>query len=90
MEKHLQRNCQMEGLDRLGLNREEQKMLKILSLQNNKPIRLGSIAMSMGTLPRNISQTIEPYLFKSGLITKTDKGRIITPKGNEHIKNNSI
>ncbi len=29
LEKHLQRNCQMEGLDNLGLNREEQKLLKM-------------------------------------------------------------
>ena len=90
LEKHLQRNCHMEGLDNLGLNREEQKLLKILSKQNNQPLRLGTIAMSMGTLPRNLSQTIEPYLFRAGLITKDDKGRIITPKGFEHIKNNSI
>ena len=90
LEKHLKRNCQMEGLDRLGLNREEQKMLKILSIQNNQPVRLGTIAMQMGTLPRNLSQTIEPFLFRAGLITKDDKGRIITPKGHEHIKNNSI
>ena len=64
-------------------------MLKILSKQN-KPLRLGTIAMNMGTLPRNLSQTIEPYLFRASLITKDDKGRIITPKGYLHIKNNSI
>ncbi len=89
LEKHLQRNCQMEGLDNLGLNREEQKLLKTLA-RHNKPLRLGTIAMSMGTLPRNLSQTIEPYLFRAGLITKDDKGRILTPKGLEHIKNNTI
>jgi len=88
LEKHLQRNCQMEGLDNLGLNREEQKLLKILYRQNNKPLRLGTIAMSMGTLPRNLSQTIEPYLFRAGLITKDDKGRMLTPAGYQHIKNN--
>ena len=88
LEQHLKRNCQMEGLDNLGLNREEQKLLKILYRQNNQPIRLGTIAMSMGTLPRNLSQTIEPYLFRAGLITKDDKGRMLTPKGFEHIKNN--
>ena len=90
LEQHLQRNCQMECLDSLGLNREEQKLLKILYKQNNKPLRVGTIAMTMGTLSRNLTQTIEPYLFRSGLITKDDKGRIITPKGYEHIKNNSI
>ncbi len=88
LEKHLQRNCQMEGLDSLGLNREEQNLLKILYRQNNKPLRLGTLAMSMGTLSRNLSQTIEPYLFRAGLITKDDKGRMLTPAGYQHIKNN--
>ena len=89
LEKHLKRNCQMEGLDKIGLNKEEQNLLKILA-KHNKPLRLGTIAMNMGTLPKNLSQTIEPYLFRAGLITKDDKGRIITPKGYEHIKSNPI
>ncbi len=36
-------------------------MLKVLSKQNNQPIRLGTLAMSMGTLPNNLSQTIDRY-----------------------------
>ena len=66
-----------------------EELVKILA-NHNKPLRLGTIAMSMGTLPKNLSQTIEPYLFRAGLITKDDKGRIITPKGYRHIKNNPI
>jgi Holliday junction DNA helicase RuvB len=80
----------MEGLDNLGLNREEQKLLAILAQEKGKPVRLNSLAMMMGTLPRNISQTIEPYLFRAGLITKDDKGRTITPKGYKHIMTNSM
>lgn len=87
--KHLERSCSMLELDSIGLNNEERKYLHILSQYNNQ-VRLGTIAMSMGTLPRNLSQTIEPYLFRAGLITKDDKGRMLTPKGYEHIKNNII
>ena len=71
-------------------NKEEQTLLRILYRQNNTPTRLGTLAMSMGTLPKNLSQTIEPYLFRAGLLTKDDKGRMLTPKGYEHIKNKSI
>jgi len=88
--KHLEANCKMEGLDCLGLNREERKLLRILSEQNNKPLRLGTLAMTMGTLSKNLTDTIEPYLFRAGLITKDDKGRMLTPKGHEHIMNNPM
>lgn len=90
LEKHLQRNCQMEGLDNLGLNREEQALLRILFQQNGEPLRLGAIAMRMGTLPKNLTQAIEPYLFRAGLLTKDDKGRMLTPKGYDHIESKSI
>jgi len=85
LKKHLEKNCRMEGLDSLGLNREEQALLRFLA-ESNIPVRLGTLAMSMGTLPINLSKTVEPYLFRAGLITKDDKGRMITEKGMRHIK----
>lgn len=88
--RHLTTSCSQLELDSIGLNNEERKYLHLLSRYNNQPVRLGTIAMSMGTLPRNLSQTIEPYLFRAGLATKDDKGRMLTPKGYEHIMNNPI
>ena len=87
--KHLNRACSLEGLDSLGLNTTERQYLKILA-EHNSPIRLNSLAMQLGTLSRNLSQVIEPYLFRTNLIFKNDKGRIITSKGLEHINNNPI
>lgn len=87
---HFEKSCSLHGLDSsLGLGPEEQQYLQVL-LDNNRPVRLNTIAMCLGTLSRNVSQTIEPFLFRAGLITKDDKGRMLTPKGFEYIKNNQI
>ena len=89
MPRHLKRNCQLEGLDSLGLGAEERQYLRILA-DHDGPLRLNTIAMSMGTLSHNISKTIEPFLFRAGLIFKDDKGRYISSNGLEHIRNNPI
>ncbi len=73
----------------MGLNTTERQYLNIL-VEHNSPVRLNSLAMQMGTLSRNLSQVIEPYLFRTNLIFKNDKGRFITPKGLQHIRNNPI
>ena len=87
--RHLQKALSLLSIDSMGLNSEERQYLHILS-KHNGHMRLGAIAMSMGTLPRNLSQTIEPDLFRTGLVSKDDKGRILTPKGLEHIRANPI
>ena len=87
--EHLKKNCHLTGLDSLGLGPEERQYLRILA-DYDGPVRLNVIAMRMGTLSRNISATIEPYLFRSGLIYKDDSGRFISPKGLDHIRANPI
>ena len=87
--KHLNRACDLEGLDSLGLNKTEREYLRILA-EYNSPVRLNSLAMRMGTLSRNLSQVIETYLFRTNLIFKNDKGRFISSKGLDHIRNNPL
>ena len=87
--EHLEKSCALDGLDSLGINNNEQKLLHILA-QEDKPIRLNTLAMMLGTLPRNVSQNFEPYLFRLRLISKNDSGRIITPKGLKHIMNDNL
>ena len=90
VQQHLEKSCHLDGLDELGLNENERKYLTILS-EHNGAVRLNTIAMLLGqTSSRNISQVIEPYLFRIGLITKDDKGRMLTPKGLEHIRSNPL
>ena len=85
---HWQKTCELEGLDKLGLGIEERRYLRILS-ENNKPVRLGTIAMMTGNCAHNISSVVEPYLFRMGLINKDNKGRTLTPKGMEHLRSHS-
>jgi Holliday junction DNA helicase RuvB len=85
---HLNGICTLEGLDnQFGLGPNERKLLKILS-EIQEPLRLNVIAAHMGLPSRTISENIEDFLIRKGLITRTDKGRMITPQGLEYLKQN--
>ncbi len=66
--EHLKEHCSIAKMDRLGLGPQEIKYLTTLS-EYREPVRLNIIAMRMGILSRNISDTIELFLFRSGLVT---------------------
>ena len=84
---HLNGYLAIAGIGVLGLGPPERQYLTILS-EHNLPVRLSTIAMRMGSLTRNISDTIEPFLFRAGLITRSDKGRMLTSKGVTHVQTN--
>ena len=84
--RHFEKTCHLEGLDRLGLGPDERRYLSILH-EHNCPVRLNILAIRMGLHPRTISQVVEPYLVRAGLVAKDDKGRILTAKGLDHIRN---
>ena len=89
---HFKATIQLEGLDPLGLRMEERKYLRILaeqSEQENRPIRLGVLSSILGLCSKTVSQTIEDYLLRIGLISRTDGGRRFTEKGWEHLKQSS-
>ena len=69
---HLERACQLEGIDGLGLGPTEQAYLTFLA---NGASRLNVIASMMGLPPRTVSQVTEPFLLRAGLIAKDDTGR---------------
>lgn len=80
---HVQRMCAAEQIDRLGLDAVEQRYLQILR-EGEGPVRLNVIATLMG-LPRQSIETFEADFIRLGLITKTEKGRMLTAKGHEHL-----
>jgi Holliday junction DNA helicase RuvB len=82
-EEHLERACQLEGIDGLGLGPVEQQYLMILA---ERDTRLNVIASRLGLPPRTISQVTEPFLLRFGLICKDDQGRRqLTALGREHL-----
>jgi Holliday junction DNA helicase RuvB len=81
---HFDETMKLEGLDSLGLGRDEQRYLHYLA-QRQEPIRLSTLESALGIHRRTIQSVIEPFLVRSGLIEKSDKGRIITPRGLQHL-----
>jgi Holliday junction DNA helicase RuvB len=83
--EHLERACQLEGIDTLGLGPVEQKYLSILV---GGPTRLNVIASTLGLPTRTVAEVIEPFLIRcgSGLIVKDEQGRRnLTATGREHL-----
>jgi len=70
--KHLRRACDLEQLDELGLGPTEQQYIRLLSIADS---RLNVLASALGLPTRTLSQVIEPFLIRAGLVTKDDQGR---------------
>lgn len=80
---HVERMCTESQIDSLGLDAVEQHYLRILR-EGDGPVRLNVIATHLG-VPRRSVETLEEDFIRLGLITKSDKGRMLTPKGIEHL-----
>ena len=81
--KHLKRACLLEQLDELGCGPAEQKYLRALA---DGASRLNVIASMLGLPSRTVSQVIEPFLIRAGLVAKDDTGRRqLTGVGREHL-----
>ncbi|WP_203352894.1 Holliday junction branch migration DNA helicase RuvB [Spiroplasma sp. BIUS-1] len=71
----------------LGLNSQEVNYLKLLQEHNHLGIE--TIQQVLGLQQQIIIKNIEPILIRNFLIEKTIKGRKITVKGKEWLKNNT-
>jgi Holliday junction DNA helicase RuvB len=80
---HVEAMCQTEQIDSLGLDVVEQKYLNILR-DGEGAVRLNVIATQMG-LPRQSIEMFESDFIRLGLISKSDKGRMLTAKGVQHL-----
>lgn len=79
---HLDRACLLEGIDELGLGPTEQKYLKIIA---EGATRLNVISSRLGLPTRTVSEVVEPFLIRAGLIVKDDQGkRQLTAEGRGH------
>jgi Holliday junction DNA helicase RuvB len=80
---HVERACQLEQIDDMGLGPTEQKYLEFLA---GGASRLNVLASLLGLPARTVSQVTEPFLIRAGLITKDDQGRRqLTALGREHM-----
>ena len=83
---HLHRACRLEQIDVVGLGPNEQQYLNMLA---EAPQRLNVLASRLALPSRTVSQVIEQFLIRVGLVTKDHQGiRQLTAKGREHLFGN--
>jgi len=83
--QHFEAALELERLDELGLGPDEQAYLGFLGERAGQPIRLFTIEAALGIPRPTLQQVVEPFLFRMGLIDRTEKGRVITARGLEHL-----
>lgn len=61
--RHVQRTCELEGLDDRGLDQTEQKYLRLLAQSRGKPVRLNVISSVLGLPNRTITEVTEKFRY---------------------------
>lgn len=73
-------------IDEIGLNQTDRDILSTIAEKfNGGPVGLKTIAAALSEEEATIEEVNEPYLIQAGLLERTPRGRIVTPKGYEHI-----
>lgn len=77
---------EMLGIDEFGLDKHDRKILStIIETFKGGPVGLNTIAASTGEEEETIADVHEPFLIRSGFLTRTPKGRQATEKAYEHL-----
>ncbi|MBQ3817206.1 MAG: Holliday junction branch migration DNA helicase RuvB [Clostridia bacterium] len=73
-------------IDELGLDDFDRKMLTtIIKNYSGGPVGLDTLAAAMGEEAVTIEDVYEPYLMQIGFLTRTARGRCVTPLAYEHL-----
>jgi Holliday junction DNA helicase RuvB len=81
--EHLQRACELEQIDPLGLGPVEKAYLLMLA---DGASRLNVLASRLGLPARTVADVYEPFLIRAGLVVKDDGGRReLTSDGRLHL-----
>ncbi len=73
-------------VDDLGLDDTDIKLLKtMIKYYDGGPVGLNTLAANIGEETDTIAEMYEPYLLQIGLIKRTARGRVVTPRGYDHL-----
>ncbi len=76
---------QME-VDAFGLDHLDRRLLMtIIDVYQGGPVGLRALAASLGEDRGTLEDICEPYLLQSGLLQRTPRGRMVTPKAYRHL-----
>lgn len=76
----------MLEVDALGLTPLDRKLLATLIERfQGGPTGVGALAAALAEEPNTLSEVHEPFLLQLGLIERTPRGRVATPRAYEHL-----
>lgn len=77
----------MLGIDENGLDEVDRNlMLALLDKYSGGPVGLGTLAAVLAEEEDAIEEMYEPYLMQIGMIDRTPRGRVATPRAYEYFK----
>ncbi len=75
-----------EGIDSLGLDKLDRKMLKIIiEYYKGGPVGIEALAATLNEEIDTLVDMVEPYLLKIGFIQRTKRGRVVSPETCKHL-----
>ena len=71
----------MLEVDAGGLDRSDRALLDVVASKfAGGPVGLSTLAVAIGEEADTIEDVLEPYLLQQGLLKRTPRGRVITPR----------
>ena len=73
-------------VDKLGLDALDRRMLRsIIEFYGGGPVGLDTLAATINEEAGTLEDVYEPYLLQRGFLTRTPRGRCVTPKAYAHL-----
>ena len=76
---------QAMGIDAIGLDKTDRRILDAILAGSGAPVGLKTISVRVDESTDTIEDVYEPYLIRQGLIAKTPRGRLVTERAYEHL-----
>ncbi len=77
---------EMLEVDGAGLDRSDRALLGLIAEKfAGGPVGLSTLSVAIGEEPDTIEDVLEPYLLQQGLLKRTPRGRVLTPRAFEHL-----
>ena len=74
------------GVDELGLDKVDRAILDALCRRfDGRPVGLLTLSQCVGEETDTVEDAYEPYLLQQGLIQRTPRGRVATPRAFAHL-----
>lgn len=80
---------EMEGIDDIGLGKQDRRYLStLIGVFEGGPAGVEALGHTMNVAADTLSDEVEPFLLRSGLVVRTPRGRCATVRAYEHLKMN--